>query len=176
MADVPKYYWDACIWIELITQSNPERVKACRYVLSLVEEKKAELWTLAFTLAEVWKKKCSGENVVLQQTQDQAFEDYIERESITKVMVDIDVGNLARRLLRQYPGLCKPQDAIHVASCLLNNIDELHTFDGSDLLKFTDQMPRLDKRRLIICEPPLPPEDPQTEMFDAEEASGQEPA
>ena len=145
-------------------------------MLDLVDDKKAELWTSAFTLAEVWKKKCSGENVSLQRTQDQVFEDYIERESITKVMVDIDVGNLARRLLRQYPGLGKPQDAIHVASCLLNNIDELHTFDGSHLLDFTDQLPRLDRRKLIICKPPLPLEEPQTEMWNAEELDRPQPS
>ena len=68
------------------------------------------------------------------------------------------MGTLARRLLRKHPGLGKPQDAIHVASCLVANLDELHTFDGSDLLKFNDKLQRSDNIKLKICKPPFPNE------------------
>lgn len=131
-------------------------------MIDLAKNGNAELWTSAFTLAEVWKKKCDAAKVGIQEEQDRAFEDYIEQEFIKKTNVDVDVGNLARRLLRRYPGLGKPQDAVHVASCLLANIDELHTFDGTDLLKFDGLLPRLDKVKLRICAPPQPPE---PEMF-----------
>lgn len=164
MASVPKYYWDACIWIELITQANPDRVKCCRYVVDLAEKGEVEIWTSAFTLAEVWKRKCEGIDVSIQQTKDRNFEDFIEKEFITKVNVDVDVGNLARRLLRPYPGLGKPQDAIHVATCLLNNVDELHTFDDSDLVDFNGTIPRIDRKKLRICYPPEPPQGPQGEL------------
>lgn len=166
MADVPKYYWDACIWIELITQANANRVERCRHVIYLAKRGEAELWTSAFTLAELWKKKCDAAAVGIQGEQDRAFEDFIESEFIKKINVDVDVGNLARRLLRRHAGLGKPQDAIHVASCLLANLDELHTFDGSDLLKFDGVLPRRDRARLRICLPPLPPE---PEMFPGED-------
>lgn len=162
MADVPKYYWDACIWIELITQADADRVERCRHVVDLARRGEAELWTSAFTLAEVWKKKCDSTAVGIQEDQDRAFEDFIESEFIKKISVDVDVGNLARRLLRRHSGLGKPQDAIHVASCLLANLDELHTFDGSDLLKFDGVLPRRDKVKLKIGPPPSPP---QPEMF-----------
>ncbi len=79
-----------------------------------------------------------------------------------KINVDVDVGNLARRLLRKYPGLGKPQDAIHGAGCLLANLDKLHTFDGRDLLKFDGVLPRRDRLKLKICMPPAPLE---PEMF-----------
>ncbi len=158
MVDVPKFYWDACIWIELITQSNDDRVERCRHVIDLAEHGKAELWTSAFTLAEVWKKKCDTDAVGIQEQKDRTFEDFIESEWVKKINVDVDVGNTARRLLRRNPGLGKPQDAIHVASCLLNNLDELHTFDGRDLLKFDGALPRMDKVKLKICAPPYPPE------------------
>jgi len=158
LADAPKYYWDACIWIELITQADADRVERCRHVIDLAEHRKAELWTSAFTLAEVWKTKCDGATAGIQEDQDGAFEDFIESEFIKKISVDVDIGNLARRLLRRNVGLGKPQDAIHVASCLLANLDELHTFDGSDLLKFDRLFPRRDRVKLKICAPPLPPE------------------
>lgn len=158
MGEVPKYYWDACIWIELITQADAERVERCRHVIELAKRGKAELWTSAFTLAEVYKKKCDVVAVGIQEAQDRAFEDYIEAEFVRKINVDVDVGNLARRLLRLHPGLGKPQDAVHVASCLLANLDELHTFDRSDLLRIDGVLPRRDKVRLKICMPPAPPE------------------
>jgi predicted nucleic acid-binding protein len=147
---------------QLITQANADRVERCRHVIDVAKRGEAELWTSAFTLAEVWKKKCDTAPVGIQEEQDRTFEDFIESEFIKKINVDVDVGNLARRLLRRHPGLGKPQDAIHVASCLLANLDELHTFDGSDLLKFNGVLPRRDKARLRICLPPLPPE---PEMF-----------
>ena len=162
MTEQKTVYWDACIWIELINEADPDRLERCKNVLSLLEREEVEIWTSAFTLAEVYKRKCSGVSVALVETQDRAFEDFIEREDIVKVSVDVDVGNLARRLLRQYPVIKKPQDAVHVATCLLNNIDELHTFDGNDLLKLDDALSRLDKLKLKICLPPAPE---QREMF-----------
>ena len=134
------------------------------YALEQAENGKAQIWTSALTLAEVWKKKCEGKNARLQENRDRAFEDYIEKDFIIKASVDADVGTLARKLLRKHPGLRKPNDAIHVATCLLNNIDELHTFDGKHLLGLDDRLPRSDQKRLSICQPPEPPADPQGEL------------
>lgn len=163
---MPRYYWDACIWIDLISQDNSDRFDRCLYVTELAEARKAEIWTSAFTLAEVFKKRCIGEYVGLPENKDRDFENYIEQEFITKVQVDVETGILARRLLRKFPKIKKPQDAIHVATCLLNNLDELHTFDGSDLLDFDGKFPRQDRKMLCICPPPARPANPQTELFD----------
>jgi predicted nucleic acid-binding protein len=164
LGSVPKYYWDACAWIDLITQADPDRFDRCLYVTEEAEAGRCEIWTSAFTLAEVYKKKCSDGIGGLPQDKDKNFENYVEQEFVTKVQVDVDVGLLARRLLRQYPTIKKPQDAIHVATCLLNNLDELHTFDGSDLLTLDGQIPRRDRQNLRICIPPKRPEDPQKAM------------
>lgn len=166
LISILRYYWDACIWIDLITQDNPERFDRCLYAIELAENRKVEIWTSAFTLAEVFKKKCSGDIIGLPESKDRDFENYIEQEFITKVQVDVDVGLLARRLLRQFPKIRKPQDAIHVATCLLNNVDELHTFDGSDLLILDNEIPRVDNKKLRICPPPLRPINTQPDMFD----------
>ncbi len=127
-------------------------------MIELARNGEVELWTSAFTLAEVWKKKCDNEADGVQEEQDRAFEDFIEAEFFKKVNVDVDVGNLARRLLRRHPSIGKPQDAIHVATCLISDSDELHTFDERDLIKFDGSLPRRDKIKLKICKPPAPPE------------------
>lgn len=145
-------------------QADQDRFDRCLYVTELAEDKKVEIWTSAFTLAEVFKKKCGDEVAGVTQKNDKDFENYIEQEFITKVQVDVEVGTLARRLLRQFPKIKKPQDAIHIATCLLNNVDELHTFDSTDLLGLSDQIPRQDHKMLKICAPPPRPVNPQTEL------------
>jgi len=164
----PKYYWDACIWITLIADRQSARGEACEYILEQAQAGDCEIWTSSFCLAEVVKRKCDGETVGLPDERDTYFEDLIEQEFIHKVSVDVDVGKVARRLLRRFPSIGKPQDAIHVATCLLNNVDQLHTYDRDDLLGLDGQLDRLDRQKLTICAPPDRPEDPEPGMFDDE--------
>jgi predicted nucleic acid-binding protein len=163
--DRPKYYWDACIWITLINDPDSVRGQCCKYVLELAQTGRCEIWTSSFTLAEVYKRKCDGAQAGVPEDQDKPFEDLIEQEFIKKISVDVDVGMVARRLLRRFPKIGKPQDAIHVASCLLENLDQLHTFDRNDLIALSDQIERLDHNKLIICPPPYPPAGDTFEMW-----------
>lgn len=163
--NIPKYYWDSCIWIELIQRQDSIRFSCCEFVLNEAKSGKCEIWTSAFTLAEVFKRRCSDENAGIAADEDGAFEDLIEQEFIKKVSVDVDVGKVARRLLRRFPKIGKPQDAIHVATCLLQNVDELHTFDREDLLALNGKLEREDRKHLRICLPPYPPSEDQMQMF-----------
>lgn len=160
MPGKPRYYWDACAWIALIKQ-EPGRFEACKHVIDLAEAGKAEIWTSAFTLAEVFKRNCDAGAVSLDSAKDNEFENYIEKEFVIKVQVDTDVGTAARRLLRAHPEIGKPQDAIHVATALLYDIDELHSFDRRDLLGLNGMLDRADGKKLMICSPPSPPPAPK---------------
>ena len=120
----------------------------------MAEGGSAELWTSTFTLAEVWKTGRDGENAGLPGSQDGNFENYILSGFVKLINVDEDVGTLARRLLREHPGLGKPQDAVHAASALIANVDEMHTFDEKDLLNFSGKLGRGNGVELIICKPP----------------------
>lgn len=179
MSEVPKYYWDACAWIGLI-QQEADRFEALNYVIEEAKAGRAEIWTSNFTLAEVFKRPCAGENKGLATAEDVSFEDYILQDFVKRVQVDLDVGTLARRLLRAYPQIKKPQDAIHLATALLNNIDELHTYDGNDLLDLSEKIERKDGAKLKICSPPSPPppakveKTPLEEAIDAAKANGHE--
>ena len=55
-----------------------------------------------------------------------------------------------------YPNL-KPPDAIHLASAVLGNVAEFHTFDGDGrrpgLLQLDGEIDRLDGGKLRICTP-----------------------
>ena len=133
-------------------------------VLRLAENGRAEIWTSTLTLAEVFKRKCEDTNASLPQSRDREFEDYIEKDFIKKVGVDVEVATLARRLLRTFSELKKPSDAVHLASCLLHNLDELHTFDETNLIKLDGRIKRKDRLTLAIKPPPDSDEDRQLEI------------
>jgi predicted nucleic acid-binding protein len=166
LANKPKYYWDACAWIGLIRQEQ-DKIDSLKFIIEEAQKGKVEIWTSTFTLAEVFKKKCSGDMVGLEHADDTAFEDYIAQEFVQRVQVDTDVGTAARRLLRKFPSIRKPQDAIHVATAALFSVDALHTFDGSDLLALDGQIPMANGLNLIICRPPAPPDPYKGTMFEA---------
>jgi len=159
LGEKPQYYWDACAWIALIQQERG-RFDSLSYVIEEARNKKVEIWTSNFTLAEVYKRQCDGTQKGLLEKQDQAFEDFILQDFVTRVQVDFDVGVLARRLLRTYPVIGKPQDGIHLATALLNNLDELHTYDREDLLGLNEKIARKDGRKLRVCPPPKRPPKP----------------
>lgn len=149
----------------MISDRSSVRGQACEYVLELARQGGCEIWTSSFCLAEVFKRKCDGALRGVAEEKDEYFEDLIEQEFIYKVSVDVDVGKVARRLLRKFPVIGKPQDAIHVATCLLNDVDQLHTYDRDDLIKVSGQLDRLDKQKLEICAPPDKPIEPQGDIF-----------
>lgn len=163
MADPKNVYWDTCVWLSLINE-EVGRVERCRYVISEARARNIQIWTSAFTLAEVFKKTIEGKGVTLPESKDHEFEEYIEQEFLTVVQVDFDIGVLARRLLRKHVPLKKPADAVHLATALLNNIDEFHTFDEVNLIPLSGIVMRADSVGLTIC---FPPENPQPDIFEA---------
>lgn len=151
-----KCYWDACTWIAFINQEDNGRSVSCNHVLSLAESGSISLYTSAFTLAEVYKRKCDDAVKSMAEDNDESFEQFLlARANI--VQVTFEVGVIARRLLRRYPKIGKPQDAVHVASCVVHDICELHTFDHRDLIALDGMLECKNSGKLTICEPPSPP-------------------
>jgi predicted nucleic acid-binding protein len=169
LADVPKYYWDACAWIALI-QQEPGRFADLNYLVEQAKAGKVKIWTSNFTLAEVFKRPCDGAQKSLTIVEDTEFEAFMLQDLVERVQVDFDVGTLARRLLRAYPSIAKPQDAIHLATALLNNIDELHTFDRANLTGLSGKIKCKDGKTLKVCalpKKPVPAQPPKTPIEQA---------
>ena len=135
MADSKKIYWDACIWIAFINREEG-KFPQCDYLVEQARKNKLTIWTSCLSLAEVFKKKCAGENIALPEEKDVAFEDYVHQDFFFEIQMDHDIGVEARKLLRTYKILKKPTDAIHLASAIINNLDEFHTFDYENILCF----------------------------------------
>jgi predicted nucleic acid-binding protein len=155
MASSPKRVcWDACAWIALINKEkiqNPDgtiedRYALCRSILNLAERADIEVAISGLCLVEV----CKAGDVKAQGADKIAA--YFQHDYILLVPVDSVVGSRARALMFEgHPGL-KPPDATHVATALISNADELHTFDDK-LLNLDELLTKADGTVLKICKP-----------------------
>jgi predicted nucleic acid-binding protein len=143
-------YWDSCAFIGLI---NPDEAKHadCRAVWAQAERGQATIFTSFFAFAEVFKAKCEGPAKPLAEAQDKLIEAMLRQRWVQPVLVDELIGTAARRLMRQHPECKKPSDAIHLATALALNVDEMHTYDRSDLLGLNEKVLRADGVPLKIC-------------------------
>jgi predicted nucleic acid-binding protein len=158
MAKPKRYGWDACTWISMIIQeqallkdgTKENRAALCNHVIDLATKKSAEIATSGLTLAEV----CKHDEV--KSRDDDALTDFFRNEYILIVPVDRYVGTLARQYMQAgYAGL-KPPDAVHLATAVVANVSEFHTFDEK-LLKLDQKIKFQNGNLLKICKPPQPP-------------------
>jgi len=95
VAYLSKYYWDACVWIDLITQSNLDRFWKCQNVFVQAQKGEVELWTSSFTLTEVYKRKCDGDLTSMPEDQDDEFESFFESGLVKPILVDLQLAKVA---------------------------------------------------------------------------------
>lgn len=119
--------------------------------------------TSSFTLCEVVSRKCDGEKKEIVADEDDAFSEMLKSDFVTVVNADWDASMKARELYRAFrsQGLKKPQDALHLATAVLESVDIMYTFDDDDLLKLDGKVFRADGIALSIRLPPEPPPPPE---------------
>lgn len=142
-------FWNSCVWLRLI--NGEDGVDRCQSVLDRAKAGHLMIWTSSLTLAEVYKFKCDGPKALVVD-QDLLFERYIESDFVVEIQVGHAIATLARRLCREHPPLRKPNDGIHLASAVLNNVDQFHTFDANDLLVLARKVNRADGTILMMCD------------------------
>lgn len=77
---------------------------------------------------------------------------------IRPVVVDELLAIAGRRLMRSHAQCKKPSDGVHLATACALNVDEMHTFDKSDLLSLDGKVMKRDGKPLKICLPyAMPP-------------------
>jgi hypothetical protein len=68
--------------------------------------------------------------------------------------------------MRGYPECKKPSDGVHLATALALNVEEMHTYDNSDLLKLSGRVNCANQKPLKICRPlPMPKEPSSPDLF-----------
>jgi len=136
------------------------------------ERGETTIFTSFFTFTEVFKVKCELPGKPLSEEGDKGIVALLRQKWIIPVVVDERIATAARALLRYHPDCKKPADGIHLATAAILSVDELHTFDRSDLLKLNGKVHRADGAQLTICLPAPKPSSsadaspPDLELFD----------
>lgn len=148
MTESKRVYWDACAWLGLI---NGEANKAAEleHVWVKARHGEVEIWTSAFCIAEVYKVKCEDGKAGLGGEHDAVIDNMFDQDFVHIVQVTTEIARTARSLLRSEIKLKKPSDGIHLATAIVWNLDQLHTYDSSDLLGL--DVLRADGVPLVIC-------------------------
>lgn len=155
--------WDACTWIALIQQERilddkgnvvENRHAMCRSVIAAAERDEIEIAFSTLCYAEVCKNRD-----ILDQSEDKVAA-FFEHPYVLPVNLDRAVGEKSRQLMMSGAAKLKPADACHVATALIANADELHTFDDK-ILALDGQLDKANGTKLKICKPdpggkPLP--------------------
>lgn len=167
-----RVYWDSCTFLGLINKEL-EKHSDCLAVWNEANEGKTIIYTSFFTYAEVFKAKCEDAAKPLNVEGDKAIEAILQQEFIQGVLVDEGIGIAARRLMRAHAVCKKPADAVHLATALRLNVDEMHTYDGSDLLLLNEKIMGAHGRFLKICRPAkIPsPQAPILEFIDKDKTT-----
>jgi len=152
MANNPRrVYWDACTWIALIQREKiliggSDRDTLCRAVIAEAKKNRIEILTSTLSLVEVCK------DPKIRTSEEDQIGAYFENDYILLMNLDRLVGEHARQLITAGHVGLKPPDAVHVASAVLGQVSELHTFDEK-LLRLDGEVVRLDGGKLRICTP-----------------------
>lgn len=122
-----RYYWDTCIFITWLKNENhtPGLLEGIEAVLASVEKKKeACIITSVITHAEMLRCKFTGDNF-------DKFKDLFKRPDIIPCEVTENIAILAGELRDHYGNQLTTPDAIHLATAIYFEVDEIHTSDGS---------------------------------------------
>lgn len=147
-----RVYWDSCTFLGLINQ-EPGKVNNCRVVWNEAESGRTAIYTSFFTFTEVYKARCEGPAKPLSDDQDKQIIQLLKQPWILPAVVDELIARAARTLMRTHAQCKKPSDAIHLATAISLKVDEMHTYDGSDLLVLDGKVLRADLVPLKICTP-----------------------
>lgn len=154
MATPPKRVcWDACAWIAMIQKEKimdgakvvEDRHALCRSVIDHAGKGAIEIAISGLCLVEV----CKSSGVVA--TGPDLVAAYFQHDYVLLVPVDSVVGTRGRALMLAGLGL-RPPDATHLATALISNADEMHTFDDK-LLGLDEKLFKVDGTPLKICKP-----------------------
>lgn len=150
-------YWDSCVFLYFFSQDR-ERYGEIRRVIERAKEGKLLIVTSVVTPTEVlfrYRNDGTTEDLVEQ------CERYLDHSFIATYNVDRAIAKKAAELCREHK--LGSRDALHLATCMRANINELHTYDGSGkkpsskLIPLSGQVACRDGTPIHISTPRIPP-------------------
>jgi predicted nucleic acid-binding protein len=130
------------------------RVDVCRSLVEAAEQGQVTIVTSALTIAEV----TGGQQTASRPEVHEAIREFFAQPFVSLVSVDRFVAERAQELridrlqqgARKLPG----NDAIHLATALMSNVDELFSYDDDDLCNLTGVY-ITDARQLLTIRHPF---------------------
>lgn len=127
-ANPERFYWDSSIFICFLSAAEQERRRICEHILGHAEQGNVEIITSMYTLVEVIRPKGIRHPVPLTDEQAHKLEGMFKWPFLKKIQVHEELAFRAARLARSH-GL-KPADAIHAATAISEQVDELQAWDS----------------------------------------------
>ena len=143
------FYWDACVFLALISDSTDDQSVARRETCSLIFGRalrgEVAILTSVLSIPEVLRP---GDTDPMPEEVKERVLRLFDQDCITLVSVDLARAEKAREFRWQSSRLKTP-DAVHLASACHAKVDVMHTYDGDGvkwgLINLSGQ----------ICNPPL---------------------
>jgi predicted nucleic acid-binding protein len=158
-SDPEPQYWDSCLYIDLLLNKRPERVKAILEALREAREGRARIIVSTLVLAEVRPRP----DYKADYKQD--VEDLLESNYpyVTWYGVTLTIGRLARDIGATHPTL-SPADCVHLATALEAGAKVFFTYDGEGkkrrsktLLTYDNKLSKAGGTMLRITTPGVNP-------------------
>jgi predicted nucleic acid-binding protein len=155
----PIYYWDTCVflaWIKDEARPNKE-MEGVNYIAGQLFRNSAILATS--TLIQVEILKCT-----LDKYEIERFNSLFKQRNFQQISQDPRVMRLSNEIREYYQRqhaidsgkTVSTPDAIHLASAILYDVTEFHTFDGKRKRALLPLNGNVAGYNLRICKPPLP--------------------
>lgn len=148
-------YWDTCIFLAWLKNEPNERgiVEGMEETARDVDNNKIHLVTSVVTITEVLQGR-------LTPVQSKLFQAFFGRKNVHRVNLDIRIATLSHEIRDYYDQqgtVLSTPDSQHLATAIINNVDEFHTLDGAGKKKKGKLIPLsgniAGKYNLRICEP-----------------------
>ena len=140
-----KHYCDSCIFIGFLNE-EPDKFEKCKNILEAAERDYIELYTSAFTMAEVIKMK--KENLTIEQ-HEKIINSLFLSPWINLVQFERETAEICRYLHRKY-NFRGTFDPLHLATAIRMRVDYFNTTDYNTIIKKCPQR--------VSCPPNYPQE------------------
>jgi predicted nucleic acid-binding protein len=151
-----KHYCDSGIFISFLNE-EPQYYEECKNILLAAEQEYIELYTSAFTMAEVVYIKSQKAKRNLSDLEQEAIINHLfSNEWIKLVQFERETSEISRYLVRSYK--LQPFDALHLATAIRMKVDYFDTVDQKLMAKVPQEVncpPNYPKK--VIAQKPFIP-------------------
>lgn len=143
-----RHYCDSCVFLGFLNNES-DKIYECKTILQAAEEGVIELFTSAFTMAEVIKIKGEAE---LDESKEHVIDQLFKQSWIKVANFEREMAQICRFITWTYQ--LKPFDALHLATAIRLKVDFFNTTDQALIKKLPGQVGYLADYPGVIIQRP----------------------